>query len=134
MHQYRYKLSSRSIQILYSSIFLKKNYHLDLSSHSSKELMLCRSALRDDQANAPGITHLDEKICSHLSWGKTMKNIQHYPGVNPTSIWKTMENPCFFGPEIDCKWRMESCFLLSIFISLLEGDPHKIRRFSGDEE
>ena len=92
MHQYKYKLSSRSIQILYYIVLKKNNYHLDLSSHSSKELMLCRSALRDDQANAPGITHLDEKICSHLSWGKTFRI---YPGVNRTSIWKTMSNPCF---------------------------------------
>ena len=26
--------------------------------------MLCRSALSEDQCNAPGIKHLDEKLCS----------------------------------------------------------------------
>ena len=36
--------------------------------------MLCRSALSEDQCNAPGIKHLDEKLCS-CSVPKTIKRL-----------------------------------------------------------
>ena len=42
-----------------------------------EELMLCRSALREDQASSPGITQVDEKLCSNLAGNlETAKLIQ----------------------------------------------------------